>query len=174
MVSIGAITNVASAILLNPEIRERIVVVWLGGHARICADTKEFNMYQDYAAARVVMSQTNFVQLPCWEVVSEFSFTLPELEAVFSDKNRISDFLLENCREFFKEKEITDKVIWDVTAVAWLINDNNRFMEDEITNVILPGYDGHYEEKPQQGLMCYVNKIHRKELFEDMVRTVTK
>lgn len=64
--------------------------------------------------------------------------------------------------------------IWDVTAVAWLINDNNRFMEDEITNVILPGYDGHYEEKPQQGLMCYVNKIHRKELFEDMVRTVTK
>ncbi len=30
--AIGAITNVASAILLEPRIIERIVVVWLGGH----------------------------------------------------------------------------------------------------------------------------------------------
>ena len=33
VVAIGAITNVASAILLNPEIVSRIVIVWLGGHA---------------------------------------------------------------------------------------------------------------------------------------------
>lgn len=33
VVSIGAITNIASALLLKPEIRERMVVVWLGGHS---------------------------------------------------------------------------------------------------------------------------------------------
>ena len=31
--AIGAITNVASALLMNPAIAERMVVVWLGGNA---------------------------------------------------------------------------------------------------------------------------------------------
>ena len=34
VVAIGAITDVASAILLNPHVCENAVVVWLGGHAR--------------------------------------------------------------------------------------------------------------------------------------------
>ena len=76
VVSIGAITNVASAIILNPEICKNIVVVWLGGHARHYHDTYEFNMYQDIAAARVVMgSNSPFIQLPCQGVVSEFSIS---------------------------------------------------------------------------------------------------
>ena len=33
IVAIGAITNVASAFLKYPEMKERTVVVWLGGHA---------------------------------------------------------------------------------------------------------------------------------------------
>ncbi len=38
--TIGAITNVASAILMEPEIITRIVVVWLGGHALHWSDTR--------------------------------------------------------------------------------------------------------------------------------------
>ena len=33
VVAIGAITNIASAILKEPEIINKIVIVWLGGHA---------------------------------------------------------------------------------------------------------------------------------------------
>ena len=33
VVAIGAITNIASAILIEPKIIDKIVVVWLGGHA---------------------------------------------------------------------------------------------------------------------------------------------
>lgn len=33
VVAIGAITNIASALLMKPEIKENIVVVWLGGNA---------------------------------------------------------------------------------------------------------------------------------------------
>ena len=54
VVAIGAITNVASALLLRPEIKDRIVVVWLGGHSREWPDSKEFNMFQDVAAARII------------------------------------------------------------------------------------------------------------------------
>jgi inosine-uridine nucleoside N-ribohydrolase len=31
VVAIGAITNVASAVLMEPAVAERIVIVWLGG-----------------------------------------------------------------------------------------------------------------------------------------------
>ena len=53
IVAIGAITNVASAILKNPQIKENCVVVWLGGHGlHIPQGCTEFNMKQDIAAAR--------------------------------------------------------------------------------------------------------------------------
>ncbi len=52
--AIGAITNIASAILMNPEIIDRIVVVWLGGNAHNWPDSHEFNLFQDIAAARIV------------------------------------------------------------------------------------------------------------------------
>ena len=81
VVAIGAITNVASALLLEPEIKEKIVVVWLGGHALDWHDNREFNMMQDVAAARVVFdSGVPLVLLPCMGVVSSFSVSGPELE----------------------------------------------------------------------------------------------
>ena len=52
VIAIAAITNVASALLLNPEIADRIVIVWLGGHALHWHDNREFNLKQDIAAAR--------------------------------------------------------------------------------------------------------------------------
>ena len=54
VVAIGAITNIASAILLNSKVVENTVVVWLGGHAYHYPETAEFNMRQDIAGARMV------------------------------------------------------------------------------------------------------------------------
>ena len=56
MLAIDAITNVASAILKNPDIIDRIVIVWLGGNALHWPENKEFNLYQDVAAARIILS----------------------------------------------------------------------------------------------------------------------
>ena len=53
VVAIGAITNVASALLAEPALAGKIVVVWLGGHALTWPDTREFNLRQDVPAARV-------------------------------------------------------------------------------------------------------------------------
>ena len=80
VVAIGAITNVASAVLLNPNVAENCVLVWLGGNALHLDDTREFNMVQDIAASRVVMScGMPFVQLPCGGVVDVFIVSKPEL-----------------------------------------------------------------------------------------------
>ena len=80
-VAIGAITNVASAILMEPKIIERIVIVWLGGHALYWPHTREFNLAQDVPAARIVFdSGVPLVQLPCTPIVTHFTTTVPEME----------------------------------------------------------------------------------------------
>ena len=76
VVAIGAITNISSALLRNPEIKNRIVLVWLGGHAFHWPDNREFNLYQDVAGARIVCGcGVPLVLLPCMGVVSELRTT---------------------------------------------------------------------------------------------------
>ena len=65
VIAIGAITNVASALLLEPAIAEKIVLGVAGGNAWDWPDNQEFNAFQDVAADRVVFgSGAAVVQLP--------------------------------------------------------------------------------------------------------------
>lgn len=65
--ALGAITNVASAMLLQPEIRDRIVLVWLGGNAHWWPDNREFNLMQDVAAARWYSeAEPRWCSCPVW------------------------------------------------------------------------------------------------------------
>ncbi|MBQ1211835.1 MAG: nucleoside hydrolase [Clostridia bacterium] len=177
VVAIGAITNVASALIKAPEITENIVIVWLGGNSRQYHDTKEFNMMQDVAAARVVMSSAApFVQLPCMGIVSSFMVSAPELEYWLMDKNPLADYLARNtikeANAYASGKPWT-RVIWDVTAVAWLLNENSRFMLSRIEKTLLPSYEHKYEENTGAD-MRYVYHIWRDTLMEDLIKKLTK
>ncbi len=178
VVAIGAITNVASALIKAPEIAENIVIVWLGGNSRQYHDTKEFNMMQDIAAARVVMqSEAPFVQLPCMGVVSAFTISAPELEYWLADKNPLADYLARNtikeANAYANGKPWT-RVIWDVTAVAWLLNDKNRFMLSRIEKTLLPSYEYKYEKNDTGADMRYVYHIWRDTLMEDLIKKLLK
>lgn len=177
VVAIGAITNVASAILLNPQVAENTVIVWLGGHARHYHDTHEFNMYQDVAAARIVMgSGVPFVQLPCFGVVSSFTVSKPELLYWLKGKNKLADYLAENsiaeAEKYASPDTPWTRCIWDVTAVAWLVNDNDRFMDSKIITAHIPTYDNLYSIKGDGHLMRYVYNIKRDELMTDLFRRI--
>lgn len=175
VVAIGAITNVASAILLEPRVAENTVVVWLGGHAHHFHDTAEFNMRQDVAAARVVMgSGVPFVQLPCNGVVSSFTLSEPELDRHFVGKTKLMDYLASATKEYVEERfpgMPWAKPIWDVTAVAWLMNENNRYMLGCTEKCRLPGYDDRYETAIDKDIE-YVYHIFRNKLMDDMIRRI--
>ena len=71
VVAIGAITNVASALLIEPALVEKIVVVWLGGHALNWPDTREFNLRQDIPASRTLLDcGVPLVLVPCMGVTT--------------------------------------------------------------------------------------------------------
>ena len=89
VVAIGAITNIASAILLEPRIIEKIVVVWLGGHALEWKDTKEFNLMQDVKSAQVILDcGVPLVLIPVLGVSSHLLTTLPEINTYVKGKGR--------------------------------------------------------------------------------------
>ena len=170
--AIGAITNVASAILLNPRVAENTVVVWLGGNGRHWPDGREFNLSQDIAAARVVMaSGVPFVQLPCGGVVDRLSTTRPELEHWLKGKNPLASYLAENtiqAAESYGKGTAWSRVIWDVSTVAWLLDREARMVSTQIVPMCLPGYGHQYEDGPEGLEMGYVYRVDRDRVFTRM------
>ena len=178
VVAIGAITNVASALLKDPAIADNVVIVWLGGHALEWPETGEFNMMQDVAAARVVFgSGAPVVQLPCMGVVDHFYATGPELRYWLGGKNALCDYLVAHTEEAanaYAAGKVWSRVIWDVTAVGWLLNDGNRLMEGRIIPAPLPQYDNHYSIDFTRHPSCYVWCIHRDALMQDLIEKLTR
>lgn len=176
VIAIGAITNVASAMLINPEIIDRIVLIWLGGNAHEWPDNEEFNCMQDVAAARVVFdSGAALVQLPCAGVVSAFTTCAGELEMFLRGKNKLCDYLVDIVeRDGAAESSYRTwtRAIWDVTAVGWLLGDN--FMRDKLVASPIPQYDHHYSFNGDRHLIRYVYHINRDALFEDLFRKLAE
>ena len=122
--AVGAITNVSNAILINPSIIKNIVVVWLGGNGHNWPHQREFNFGQDLNASRVIFdSGVPFVQCPCRPVVTHFATTVPEMERYVGGRGPIGDYLLDIFKDHRKDHFGWSKVLWDMTAIAWLIND---------------------------------------------------
>ncbi len=125
--AIGAITNVASAILMEPKIVDKLVLIWLGGHAPGWSSTKEFNLKQDIHAARVVLdSGVPLVLIPCCGVADRLTLSVPELERWLDGKNALGTYLTENVRRALADDPGdfpgAARVIWDISAIAYIIN----------------------------------------------------
>jgi len=176
IIAIGAITNVASAILLDPSIIERCVIVWLGGNAHHWRDTREFNMQQDVAAARVVFdSRAPVVQLPCAGVVSELKTTAPELNYWLKGKNKICDYLAESTiaeAESYAKGTAWSRVIWDVSAIAWFISDS--FMSERIEPIPICEYEHQYTFDSNRHPYKYIDYINRDAVFTDLFKTLVE
>jgi purine nucleosidase len=169
VVSIAAITNVASAILMAPEIINNIVVVWLGGHPLYWKDTKEFNLYQDILSARVILnSGVPFVQIPCLGVASHLLTTVPELEAHLVGKNAICDSLVELFKEYNKDHFGWAKEIWDISTIAYLINE--KWVPTDIVHSPIVTDQGTWSIDAGRHFMKTATFINRNEVFMDMFR----
>lgn len=174
VIAIGAITNIASAILIDPSIKDKVVLVWLGGTGYHIGSTVEFNMIQDIPAARVIFEKfDNIIMLPCEGVVSEFSTTYQEVSHFIKGKNKACDYLCEILKNVTNEKKPTSRVIWDVTAVAWLLNKDELYMVDKIVKLRMPGYNQKYEAESDKEI-CQVVKIKRDELYNDLFNKLVK
>jgi purine nucleosidase len=123
VVAIGAVTNVASAIMIEPEIIKRIVVVWLGGHALHWPHAREFNLRQDPLASRLIFDcGVPLVHVPCMGVTTHLHTTVPEIERYVQGRGPIGDFLAEIFKAYHADHYAWSKVLWDIATIAYLVD----------------------------------------------------
>ena len=123
MVGIGAITNIASAILLDPAIISKIVVVWLGAHPVYWEKTREFNLMQDVPAAQIVFdSGVPLVHVPCKNVAEHLRSSVWEMEKYVKGRGAAGNFLFERFCDYSINHFAWTKEVWDMAPIAWLIN----------------------------------------------------
>lgn len=128
VVAVGAPTNVASAVLMEPRLKERITVVWLGGQPYDSPSAREFNLQQDPHASRVMFDTgIRLVNIPTRTVSDALAITRSELEQAIRGKSRIGDYLYQIFVDYEREhhkdpSKPWSKVIWDLAAVAWVVN----------------------------------------------------
>lgn len=173
IVSTGCITNVASAILIEPQIIKSIVVVWLGGNDLNWPTQKEFNLMQDVLAAQVVLnSGVPLVITPCRPVVSHFTTTIPELELYLKGKNDLSNYLYEIVKGYNSQNlDAWSKEIWDVVAIAYLINPSwvqtnlvhSPILTDQVT----------YSIDHSRHFIRMATSLNRDAIFRDLFNKLT-
>ena len=167
VVAIGAITNVASAILMEPAIISKIRVVWLGGNAPWWPSAREFNLMQDPHASRVILdSGVPLVLAPCQNVTSHLHTTIPELEASLRGKSSIGDYLVDIVRQYHDDHFAWSKVIWDIAGTGYLVNPS-WFKTDLIHSPILTeGLTWSFDDS--RHFIRSVRSIDRDSLFRDV------
>jgi purine nucleosidase len=130
VLTLGCPANVSSAILAEPKIKDKIVVVWLGGATHEWPSAREFNLFQDLHASRVLFdSGVPLMQIPTKNVSEHLRTTLPEAEFWLKGKSRLCDYLYEQFVDYYRthtkgkpQPYPWSKVIWDISTVAWVLD----------------------------------------------------
>lgn len=170
VIGIAAATNIASAILIDPTIIERIVVLWLGGLSYDWHDNQSFNSGQDIIASQILLdSGVPLVQFPGRNVISAFTTTGPELAYWLKGKNAFCDYMIEKTKEeadLCYGGKVWSRAIWDVVPVAWLLDGN--FMLDSIVKSPIMQPNHYYSFDPRRHFIKYVYRIERDNLMQDL------
>ncbi|MBE6569539.1 MAG: hypothetical protein E7658_04900 [Ruminococcaceae bacterium] len=123
ILSTGALTHAASAILMEPAIKDKICVVWVGGVGKESGVTDEFNLTNDYRAGQIILNSG----VPFVYCVSFTKNGTKKLRADITHLNSLTG--TSDAAVFFKEYlpkrfDILDEnwysILWDVAATCVL------------------------------------------------------
>jgi len=166
VIAIAAISNVASAILKAPDIIDKIVVVWLGGHSLDWHDVQEFNLKQDVGGAQALFdSGVPVVLVPCMGVVSHLLSTVAEIERYVEPHGDIGRFLAQRFKEYSDDHVGWSKEIWDMAPVAWLLDP--QWCESVIVPTPILTDQVTWSVDRARHPMRYVYRIHRDPILKD-------
>jgi len=168
VLAIAAISNVASAIIKAHDIVDRIVVVWLGGHALAWPHNEEFNLLQDIGGAQVLFdSGVPLVWVPVEGATSNLLSTVPEIERYVEPCGAIGAFLAMRFKEYSDVHKGWSKRIWDMAAVGWLLNSDwapSVLMSAPILNDQMNWSRDHRRHQ----IRC-VTFVDRDAMFQDLI-----
>lgn len=173
VVAIGAITNIATALLLAPDIAERIVVVWLGGNALYWPTAQEYNLEQDPRASRTIFDcGVPLVYVPCNGVTDHLITTQAELERFVKGQGPIGDYLFAIFSDTTTDHFAYSRVIWDIAPIAWLIN--SAWVATTLAQSPILTTELTYSVDRRRHFMRNAYALDRDAIFGDLFRKLQK
>ena len=124
---IGCFTNIASALMMDPSIMDKVVILMIGSNKFEHHNCNDFNLMQDRAAARVIFEcGVPVVVLPAVDGTERLYTTAAEVSYYLKGRaGKIGDYL---CKIFVDDEGEPDdelgncntrqRSIWDLGAVA--------------------------------------------------------
>ena len=99
---LGAVTDLAAAILIKPEICKKMTAIWIGG-GDYPNGGMEFNCRNDVMAANVLMKS----EMPLWQITKsvykQMAVSLAELQVRVKPYGKIGKYLFEQMVDFNKQ-----------------------------------------------------------------------
>lgn len=123
IIALGALTNVASAIYIEPAIASKIKLYWLGTTYDFEKDVlkrQDFNCMMDQQALEVVLMSEAELHIMPVNVAANMEFSYDETEEKLPKKNKISKLLLDRWFDHLDGGR-KKRVIWDLALIQAII-----------------------------------------------------
>ena len=179
---LGPLTDMASALLLDPSIAERdLVVIWIGGHhyydpTAPVEPKVEFNLGNDIAAANVVMASS----LTMWQVPSStyrlIGVGYAELEARVAPHGRIGRYLVDQLHEWnaaHHSGPIEHRSLGDSPAIGLMLNPHSARFSERTAPVFAADGTTTDVEDPTRTIRV-VENYDTRWLLEDMFHKIAR
>ena len=171
ILAIGGLSNISLAINKNPDIINKIEIIWLGGNSFVYGNNMEFNFMQDTKATlNVVNSKVDMTIIPAKNVAIDLMIKKEELVKRLDMNKKISQYL---CERFVNDSYYgikSERVIWDISVIAYLIN-KNWFKTQEIKGLGLSN-DLKYYIDSNKTTKKIVEKLDYNKIYDDLFKTL--
>lgn len=175
VLGLACVTDIASAILLEPAIIRNMVVYWTSGYPSVVTNlaNHSFNLDQDIPAAQLLFScGVPLVYLPGFYIGQQLSLSLPEVETWIRELGDTGHLLYQRYVSnpllmYYGIRSVADVafdwVIWDIIVPGSLINTD--WVSSSLTPTPILGDDLTWKHEPGRPLMREATGISRSAIF---------
>lgn len=175
VLGIGAITNVTSAIMKDPSIKDNMAVIWLGAHQLDLGHINEFNLTQDLAASQILInSGVPLLLCPAVTVTGVLVARFPMIEEL-KGHNAACDLLYDLTEEYYNgagRPADWIRILWDIAAPA--IIDCPQAAEIDIIKAPIFTDDLKFAFDSTRHEIMYLKSLDRQTVFENTWKTLKK
>lgn len=126
VLAIGQFTNLASALLIEPKIKERVVFACIDGDYRhgkeLAWGSGIYNWKNDVAAVQTIFeSDVPYIHLPAPSVSGKMDVSRDIIQKKLKNRGKIYDYLV-SLWDTGRFKTLTHKILWDIALVHVMID----------------------------------------------------
>jgi len=173
--AIGCLPNVASAILMEPKIIEKIVVLWTSAYPSYVSlsNQSSLNLVQDKLSSQLIFDcGVPHVYLPGYYIGEQLTISLPEMAEWVRGRGHIGDYLyhLYTHNPIHSMRGISDHfgrtwVMWDLINFAWLLNPG--WVPSHLVKAPILNDELFWEHDEARHWMCEAYQCDRDAIFRD-------